>query len=526
MSSPRSPETSARWRRYALLALLAVGLLAALPACAPGVTGMVRATLVSAPDRVRFAPDGSVLDVIVYLSGDGLRLDDPRCRQGDGGWACDLGAARAGAPVDVPVAAGAVRAAAATWSTRSTQVPYQVLTRAVADPEGGTVLPLPANVQALAPRHDANPWAGDPSFTPGDLPADARPWLQAIFDARNGGTKLLEYASSGNLYEVARSMNLEITSLLLAFSQTGDMRILDLVDQAMQLARSQLRDAWLDGRTDGYRGWLYLRKAQEDSRFYGNDTIALDDMLAHGMVAAVTYAYYLNRFRPSPSGVDYNERFTFWVDYLKHDYEAKWRHRSGIASGFPFVEHFLTHPQVGMLRYLYYLGRIGFRDDARQADRLAARMARHFKRVPTSGGPAYVYDHGFSRPYAMAETNYARYTMPMLVELGTLGLRPFDASFLRPFANTVAYLMLNREPFEHAGLLAPDVGGGRSLAGIRRSKDAIDGVRFSSNFFGPFMPFARFDDSGRILEAMRQAAEQDHELVYAAGLVYALTGGR
>ena len=71
----------------------------------------------------------------------------------------------------------------------------------------------------------------------------------------------------------------------------------------------------------------------------------------------------------------------------------------------------------------------------------------------------------------MAPTNYARYTMPMLVELGMNGVPAFDREFLAPFGNTVAYLMLNREPFEHADLLASDVGGGgKSRAGNRAQR--------------------------------------------------------
>ncbi len=142
--------------------------------------------------------------------------------------------------------------------------------------------------------------------------------------------------------------------------------------------------------------------------------------------------------------------------------------------------------------------------------------------MATPGGAAYVYDHGLSRSLGMAPTNYARYTMPMLVELGMNGVPAFDREFLAPFGNTVADLLSNREPFEHADLLASDVGGGKSRAGIGRSDYALRGERGSSNFFASFMPLVRFDPSGRIYRAATQAAEiEDNTITYAAGLVYA-----
>ena len=117
---------------------------------------------------------------------------------------------------------------------------------------------------------------------------------------------------------------------------------------------------WTDGRTASAAGFTCGNPGGR--RYYGKDTIALDDMMAHGMVAAVTYAYYLNRLKRSPSGVDYNERFTFWIRYLRDDFERKWRVRSGRQQSFPFVHHTLTHPNVGILRYYEYMSRMGFPD--------------------------------------------------------------------------------------------------------------------------------------------------------------------
>jgi hypothetical protein len=509
-----------------------------LGACVPALAEPGGARLEVGHQAAVIVTDANAGDVVLYLSGTGLELDDRDCERQEDGWACEFGGGRTRSALSLEIS-GRVEAAAALYRLPRSDTPFPLMARAefkgeevmgeevtrvedvgVREP----VLPLPPTVRAMAPDPGDAAWVGRSDFEPSGLGERASRWYQELLE-RTGSAEMMSAARSGNLYDVARYMNLHVTALLLTFSETRDLKLLDVIDEAMQSARDELRDAWLDGTRDGYRGWLYTQEANADTRYFGKDNLEIDEMMAHGMVAAVTYAYYLNRFSESPGGVDYNERFQFWSDFLINDFEAKWRERNDVKRGFPFVDKFLTHPKVGMMRYLYYMGLLGYERHAREARKMADDIAEHFKRVETPGGDAYVFDHGFDEPYGMVRTIYARYTLPVILELSLTGLKPFDEEFVRPFANTVAYLLLDREPFESEGLLAPDVGGGKKHAGISRSDAARSKVRYDSNRLPEFVPFIRYDESGRILDAVRETNDDinAYRTILAAGMVFGLS---
>ena len=510
-------------RRPAQALMTTVALLLLFCACAPTLQADARAELELVGSELEFESNRELEELTIYLEGDSLRVDHERC-DGDGGaWRCEFGSVPEETALQLAVQ-GEVTAAAALWS-REDNRPYSYLTRAyVENDSDDPPLPLPEGLRSLAPDREDHPWAGDPDFDPSNLSGDVARWYEEMMDLIEDGQMHAD-AESGNLYQIGRYTNLDVTALLLAFAETGDLRLLDGIDEAMQLAREELRDEWRDGSEDGYLGWLYLRDSKDESRYFGKDNIELDDMMAHGMVAAVTYAYYLNRFNESPAGVDYNERFEFWIDYLVEHYEAKWRDRNDVRRGFPFLEKTLVHPTLGMLRYLHYMGEMGFDRHAEAAADLAEEVAEHFQAVETPGGTAYVYDHGFGgERYGMPPTTYARYTMPVVLELAITGLEPFDTEFVEPFANTIAFLMLGDEPFTSQGLLAADIGGGDRAGGVRASEFVDEDDRYDSNRFPGLTPYVRFDDSGRILEAVQQVGDEitADRLVLAAGMVYGL----
>lgn len=84
----------------ALTALL-VGCAPALNGALEGATGPDPATLRQEPGAVVFTPGVAAYDVGVYLRGDGLRVQDDRCRAELRGWSCVLGTVHA--PVRLPV---------------------------------------------------------------------------------------------------------------------------------------------------------------------------------------------------------------------------------------------------------------------------------------------------------------------------------------------------------------------------------------------------------------------------------------
>jgi hypothetical protein len=176
------------------------------------------------------------------------------------------------------------------------------------------------------------------------------------------------------------------------------------------------------------------------------------------------------------------------------------------------------------------MGLMGFEEHRAEGEAAGRLMRRHFLSVDTPGGEAYVFDHGFDdREFSAAPTTYARYTMPIVLELALMGLERFRESDMRRFANTVAHLMLDEEPFEPESLLAPDVAGGRAMAGLLKSQGAREGTRVGSLRFPYYVPFARFDESGRIVGAVDAALEpmlgNPHQrIVLSAGMLFATTG--
>lgn len=490
--------------------------------CVPGPIVAERAQLTLQDEgRVSLDPSGTIVEVELFLQGQRLDLALEACDGGSEEAVCRWEGLAPGDEVALEATAGQVEAAAVLWRPAGGGPPYALAERA-RGPEGARTA-WPRQLVAPNPDRAGAAWFGDPASDGSSLSAEAQAWYDELLTLL-GESQMAQSAATGNLYHIGRYVNLHVTALLLAFSETGDLRILDGIDEAMQIARNELRDPWLDGTTDGYLGWLFTQDSAEGSSYYGRDDIELDDMMAHGMVAAVTYAYYLNRFQDSPSGVDYNERFEFWSAYLIDHYEAKWRVRTDRPEGFPFVEKGLTHPTIGMLRYLHYMGRIGYPEHEQAARDLAEAVAAHFQRVDTDGGPAYVYDHGFGDPHGMTPTTYARYTLPVALELAVTGLPPFDEDFVAPFGNTVGQLILRDPPFTSGNLLAPDVAGGIPRAGIAMSARAEEEEHYGSNRLPGLVPYIAFDESGRTLEAVEALGSDvdGFRLVLAAGMVYAL----
>ena len=194
---------------------------------------------------------------------------------------------------------------------------------------------------------------GDPAFDAGALPEAERAAHEALLaDVRAARPALTAAAASGDLHALAREVAPALTRLLAAFRASGDLRLLDAVDPVMQAARGALADH----NGDGFRDWRWLASPLDPR--YGDDVDPVEDSLAHGVVAAVAWAYQHNRDLASPSGVNYGERADFWRSYLQQGFEAKWRARDGAASGPSLPPTPLLHAQVQQARYLWHMARL------------------------------------------------------------------------------------------------------------------------------------------------------------------------
>jgi hypothetical protein len=326
----------------------------------------------------------------------------------------------------------------------------------------------------------------DPNFTPSRLPEEARQWYDRLWAGITNPEQLpnaTELAASNNLYNYGRGLNTHMTTLLHVFRATGDLRMLDEIDRLAQIMRSKLKDASIlkeggsEYEADGYLNWLYMR----DNDYKGTDMHEMDDMMTHSMVASVAWAFYVNRDLDSK----YAERATFWTDYLKNHFEAKWRKRKGISGDFPFLTKNLTHVYVQWIRYHYYMFRLtGKPAYYEEASRMAHVIANNIIIVKSSVGEAARWDHGIQEVHGPQRTNYARYTMQGLADLS---MENFNMSlsndFMKKIAATLSFFILRPDEEDP---IAYHVDGKGSLTADMYS-------------VSPFSELGYWDNSGRIM---------------------------
>lgn len=292
-------------------------------------------------------------------------------------------------------------------------------------------------------------------------------------------------ASSGDLYKLGRKFNNYATSLILAYRETGDRALIRQLDELMETAKEKL----IDTNGDGYRNWLYLNEASASSSF-GTDLHEMDEILTHSMVAAVAYTLEQAGYGPSAA---------FWTDYLKNDFEAKWRERKNKPSGFPFLGKDLMHPYVHFIRYHLYMSKLtGDSSYYTEAKRMSEVVKRNMRPSETPGGESYIWDHRVQlrgeASLGCQPMTYVKYTTQALADLAVMDAGLFDAAFMKRVANTMAYTALLKDD-------------GSSLAGDSCGVGTYGSV---NTFAGmPYAQLAPWDDSDRL----RIAAERAYAVV-------------
>ena len=96
----------------------------------------------------------------------------------------------------------------------------------------------------------------------------------------------------------------------------------------------------------------------------------------------------------------HKEHSRFWVNYLKNQFEAKWRKRNHTKAGdMKFLEYWLFHPYNQFTRYYYYMSKLtGNNAYLVEAKRRAGVIEKHFRPVKTSKGIAYEWAHSIKTP--------------------------------------------------------------------------------------------------------------------------------
>ncbi len=312
-------------------------------------------------------------------------------------------------------------------------------------------------------------------------------------------------ALSGDLYKLGRQLNAHITSLLLALRVTKDLALLDEVDRLMELARTELKDY----NADGFRNWRYLN--DNGGSLYNDDYHEMDEILTHSLVAAVAAALEEN----AAFSEAYAEHAAFWTDYLENDFEAKWRGRNDVPSGFPFVEKDLTHPYVQFIRYHFYMHELtGDASYEREAERMAQLVTHQVRQVYTPGGPAYVWNHRFL-PDSDGDTLscqpfvYLQITFQAFEDMAMEGFSIFDDTFMQRVATAMTSLVIK----DGYRSFASDVCGGVFQAGFFPSSGDNGVIYHFMNF--PFAEVGKWDATGKLERTVERAynevdLEDDH----------------
>ncbi len=353
--------------------------------------------------------------------------------------------------------------------------------------------PAPEPVPAPAPQPEPAPAPApqpEPEPAPAPVPSvSLTEWrsrvLATITNPRFNASldpKLL--AGSGDLYKLGRNFNHYATGLILAYRETGDRALVQQLDDLMNIAKEKL----VDTNGDGYRNWLYLNQNADSSSapYFGTDAHEMDEILTHSVVAAVAYTF---------KQAGYGSSATFWTDYLKNDFEAKWRARKNKPTVFPFLTKDLMHPYVHFIRYHLYMSKLtGDGSYYTEAKRMSEVVKRNMRPSETLGGPAYIWDH---RVQLSGEAStgcqpmvYVRLTTQALADLAVMDASLFDTVFMKKVANTMAYTALLRDD---GSLLAGDSCGTGTYGTI-------------NTFAGmPYAQLAPWDDSGRLKVAAERA---------------------
>ncbi len=344
---------------------------------------------------------------------------------------------------------------------------------------------------------------GDPNFRESQLPPNVRVWYDRMIAAMNNPNEEpnpVKTSSTGDSYMIGRYTGADVTTLLTVFRFTGDLRLLDNIDKAMQAARAQLKDY----NNDGFLNWRWLEDPS-NKQYYGTDYNLLDEIMSAGLVAEVAWAYQENRNLTSPAGINYGERADFWLSYLKQ-WEAKWRQRDNVPTGFPFIEKDIIHARVNLIRYLWYMHRLtGRQDYLDEATRLANEINTHELRpITTPDGPGFVWAEVITANEPQSQwwldaLHYARYTTLVLLDLSYEPFAPFTPTkTLIPIAHTIATKVIDNGATD----FAPTIGGSSPIGGLSpATTQRTDIIRWG---IYSFTFYAAYDTTNKIATTSEQ----------------------
>jgi hypothetical protein len=282
-------------------------------------------------------------------------------------------------------------------------------------------------------------WTARPAG-PAALTPQEQLWFDRLLAALSASEVLANNAmTTGDAYELGRTGGDYIESLLMAFRATGDVRFLDRVYELSERARGSLRDAWLDGTTDGYTSWLWLIDPT-NATYYGKDINWLDESISSGNAALWAWALHANR------GLDprYGVAADFWRNWLENQFLAKWYARAGgnplTAWNTPYAAFYKpdTEPRSANWRLAHYLWRLTGNTFYRDRDNQIVAELSGANHVNPAHPQAFRWTKE-TDPNSInwQPVNYANYYMRAVLEMDLEGMPFFsDPVNMKRFAAT------------------------------------------------------------------------------------------
>ncbi len=333
---------------------------------------------------------------------------------------------------------------------------------------------------APAPEPTPTP-APEPTLPQGgDVSPSQREWqsrLRATIETPRFRPYLdpVKLAAEGDIFQLGRHVNEHMTSMMLAYRETGDPVIAKHINTVMNIAKSKLRDT----NGDGYLNWLYLNDENAEARlYYGRDDHQMDEMMTHAMVASMAYTL---------KQAGYSSSAAFWTDYLENHFEAKWRKRKDKPTGFPFIDHKLMHPSTQFIRYHLYMYKLtGKSEYYAEAQRMTG-LVKDAMRLDDGG---YIWSH-FRNKEGCQPTLYVRLTTQAIVDVATADAKLFDATFMKRLAYTMAHKVLRKA--DGSSMSYNSCGTGRDFGNVNTYAER------------PYAQLAPWDASGRLEAAAKSA---------------------
>ena len=289
-----------------------------------------------------------------------------------------------------------------------------------------------------------------------------------------------------------------------------------------------------DWEENGYLNWRWSRG---NGQYTDGDYHVMDELMTHGLVAAIARVFHENRDLPSPGGVDYAERADFWLEYLKNHHEPKWRERNFKGPDeVDVLTRSLSHPFAQGIRYHVHLAAItGNPAHQDYALELIEILRGEQTAVETSIGTAYVWPHGVvgigSGNDYLQGTTYMRYDIVSRVDLRLEDY--LDDSHLRRVARTLIAFVFDGNPDGADRPYAGTIGGDQSVGGVPHRdgwRSRVTATRMATSGYAHLLPW---DVAGGLEEEFLMLLESEdnpenprHTAIPTGMLMRAILGPR